>query len=103
LIDIVTRQSTKPTLTVFFIHAIYQDKRDQMMFATDHGLFVLIEEKNRWEVYTNEDGAFAASDVAVNRRSSLDAVPRNNVTSMMEAADGRIWIGTGKGVVVLDP
>ena len=70
-----------------FVHAMYQDRRGQMMFATSRGLLVFSENNARWELLTQENSG----------------LPDTLITSIFEDSSGRIWIGTGKGIVVLEP
>lgn len=65
---------------------IYQDKAGQMMFGTMRGLITYLESENKWELFTS-------------RNSGL---PSEVVTSIMEDRRGRIWIGAGMGIVVLE-
>lgn len=69
------------------ISAIYQDKGERLMFATERGLLTFHESKNTWGLFTPEN-------------SSL---PGDHVTSIMEDRSERIWIATGAGIVVLEP
>lgn len=58
-----------------------------MMFASDVGLISFKEDKNEWAVFTPENSG----------------LPEGHITSIMEDRKGRIWLGTGKGIVVLEP
>jgi ligand-binding sensor domain-containing protein len=66
---------------------MYQDRTGRMMFGTKLGLLTLAENENKWELFT--PGNSGLTD------------PR--ITSVLEDSGGRIWLGTGKGIVVLDP
>lgn len=67
------------------VHAIYQDRRGQMLFATQRGLIVL-SSKGKWQVLT-----------ALN-----SGLPDNRVTAISEDRSHRIWLGTGGGIVVME-
>lgn len=69
------------------IRGIYQDKRGQLMFATREGLLTHTEAEGVWRLFTPEN-------------SSL---PSRIVTCIMEDRSGRVWIGSGRGIVVLEP
>jgi ligand-binding sensor domain-containing protein len=103
LSQVVSREITKPLSILFIINAIYQDRAGQMMFATDHGLFVFDEQKNKWQVYSYYGGSFSLSNLTLNPASNIDEVPRHIITSVKEDRIGRIWIGTEEGIVVLSP
>lgn len=68
------------------VNAIYQDTASQILFATDRGLLTFLESENRWELFTPENGG----------------LPSERILCITESGDGRIWMGTGNGIVVLD-
>lgn len=68
------------------VNAIYQDTAGQIMFATDRGLLTFLESENRWELFTPENSG----------------LPSERILCITESRDGRIWMGTGNGIVVLD-
>ena len=69
------------------IDAIYQDKANRMMFATEAGLIVFVESEKRWSLLTEENSEMLGDDAS----------------SIIDDKDGRIWIGTAGGVLVLEP
>jgi ligand-binding sensor domain-containing protein len=75
----------KPEGAHVYANAIYQDSMGQIMFATSHGLLTFNETENTWRLFTPENSG----------------LPSTLITSIYEDRDGRIWIGTGKGIVVL--
>lgn len=66
---------------------MYQDKSGRMIFGTRLGLLSFTESENKWELFTPQN-------------SSL---PDASIRCIFEDRSGRIWIGTGKGIVVLEP
>jgi ligand-binding sensor domain-containing protein len=70
----------------FGIRAIYQDAAGRMMFGTSRGLLVFIEDQGRWELLTKANSA----------------LPYDSVNAILEDRSRRIWIATGKGVLVLE-
>jgi ligand-binding sensor domain-containing protein len=75
-----------PDLTTS-VRMIYQDRSGQMMFLTPSGLVVSSADASRWDVFGADNSA----------------LPSNNVYSVLEDNVGRIWLGTSKGIVVLEP
>lgn len=71
----------------FGIHAIYQDRNGQVFFGTEGGLVTLLENESKWVLWTQENSG----------------LPDTEVTSILEDSVGRVWMGTGNGVVVLEP
>jgi ligand-binding sensor domain-containing protein len=69
------------------IDAIYQDKLGQMFFATDAGLIVYREKENSWAV--------------LNWMNS--SLPSDIVTTIFEDTGGRIWLGVGSHIMILEP
>jgi len=69
------------------IKSIYKDRHKQVMFATWNGLVIFDESQNRWKI--------------LNHQNSV--LPDNYINSITEDSEGKIWIGTGKGIVVLAP
>jgi ligand-binding sensor domain-containing protein len=76
----------KSNYSLLSINSIYQDTFGQMMFATPQGLITFLEDKNEWNFYS-----------AIN-----SALPDSNITTIVQDRAGRIWIGTGKGLTVLE-
>lgn len=68
------------------IHTVYQDRQGRMMFATSQGLITLLREKDKWETFTSHNSA----------------LQDNEVTTVTEDNQGRIWIGTIGGILVLE-
>ncbi|MEW6131236.1 MAG: two-component regulator propeller domain-containing protein [Acidobacteriota bacterium] len=73
-------------LANFRVNQMYQDKNGVMMFATNHGLLVYFDKGNRWELLTYENSK----------------LPSSYITTIMEDHNQRIWLGTARGVVVLE-
>jgi len=71
---------------VGLVHAMYQDDRGLMMFATSYGLLTFNESDSSWGLFTPENSG----------------LPRMLITSIYEDRNRRIWVGTGKGIVVLE-
>ena len=69
------------------IDAIHEDRAGKILFATPKGLFSFVEKENKWELFTQQN-------------SNL---PSDLITCITEDDSGRIWIGTGKGLIVLAP
>jgi hypothetical protein len=76
-----------PTSEQIRIRQIYQDRRGLMMIATDKGLMTLSPDDGKWSVFT----------------PSNSALPAVGLHCLTEDHDGRIWVGTDRGVVVLEP
>lgn len=72
--------------TEFSVSGICEDKSGQVLFATDIGLISFKEKSNEWNLYTIDNSA----------------LPDNYVSALLIDKTGRIWVGTGKGIVVLD-
>jgi ligand-binding sensor domain-containing protein len=70
----------------FSVNGICQDNSGQLLFATDVGLVSLNESRNEWSIYTTDNSA----------------LPDNHVSALLLDRAGRIWVGTGKGIVVLE-
>ena len=71
----------------FFIKGIFQERTGRMLFATERGLVALLENEDRWEYFSSKN-----SDL-----------PGDEITALMEDRDGKLWLGTNMGVVVLGP
>ncbi len=67
--------------------AILRDKAGRVFFATDYGLLIYLEQQNKWELLT----------------STNSDLPNSKLLSLYEDRSGRIWIGTARGLVVLEP
>lgn len=68
------------------LNCIYQDKRGQMLFGHGCGLVRYDEAKEKWDLVSLADIGLA-----------------NEVEDIVDDRDGRIWISTRSGLVVLDP
>lgn len=79
-----TAPSRKPLFTV---RGMCRDRSGRMFFPTRAGLLTFVESEEKWELLT----------------SINSALPDNHITTIFEDRIGRIWIGTGKGIVVLEP
>ncbi len=64
---------------------IYHDKAGKLMFGTKIGLITFDEALNKWELFTPENSG----------------LPGPSITAIFEDRSNRIWIGTNKGIVVL--
>ena len=73
--------------TSFSVNGICQDKSGTFMFATDVGLISFKEERGEWSVYTKDNSG----------------LPSDVVSALLIDSEGKIWVGTGKGIVVLEP
>jgi ligand-binding sensor domain-containing protein len=71
---------------VLDIKSLYEDKYGQIMFATSRGLLTYNEHENMWKLFTPENSG----------------LPGKAITCIMEDRSGQIWIGTDKGIVVLE-
>lgn len=69
----------------FAITAICQDTAGVMIFGSFLGLIRLEEARDQWSIFTVENSA----------------LPDDSITSIMRDGRGRIWLGTGKGLVLL--
>jgi ligand-binding sensor domain-containing protein len=65
---------------------MYQDKDGRMMFGTSVGLLTFTETENKWELFTPHNSG----------------LPDALIICIFEDQAGRIWLGTGKGIVVLE-
>jgi len=72
------------------VNGIYQDKSGLMMFGTRAGLETLSESDNSWKVFKVSSMGF-------------DNQFTGGVTAITADRSGRIWLGTRKGIVVLQP
>ncbi|HTG16516.1 MAG TPA: two-component regulator propeller domain-containing protein [Blastocatellia bacterium] len=72
------------------VNGIYQDNSGLMMFGTRAGLETLSESDNSWKVFKVSSMGF-------------DNQFTGGVTAITADRSGRIWLGTRKGIVVLQP
>lgn len=80
-------QSVSSAANKIGLSVIYQDKNGTMMFGTSIGLITFTEGDKQWKLLTPEN-------------SSL---PHASISAISEDRAGRIWIGTGAGIIVLEP
>jgi ligand-binding sensor domain-containing protein len=73
-------------LPKFQITAIFQCKNLQMMIATTRGLVIFSESEKKWQTLTTQNSK----------------LPDNHITLIKEDKDDRIWLGTGKALLILD-
>jgi len=66
---------------------IFEDKYGQILFATMQGLITFLGNENKWELLTSENSY----------------LPGEVVTCIFEDKDSKLWLGTGQGIVVLEP
>jgi ligand-binding sensor domain-containing protein len=81
-------EPTLDTLTpeAFFpIFSMCQGKNGQMMFTTIIGLMTLDETLNKWKIYDPRNSA----------------LPTDFVTTIMADRHNRVWLGTGRGILLL--
>jgi two component regulator with propeller domain len=71
----------------FFIHDIYQDTSHQMLLATEEGLMVFLQRTQSFRPIV----------------PTTSGLPTELISAIMEDQQGRIWLGTGSGIVVLGP
>lgn len=69
------------------LYGILEDGKGQMLFATKGGLGVFDKSKNKWSIFTPQNSGL------------LDSW----VTCVYKDRSDRIWIGTPKDIVVLEP
>ena len=67
------------------VSAILQDKSGQLMIATTRGLLTVDRMGNNWQAFTHNNSL----------------LPEGGITTMMQDKYGRVWIGTGEGILVL--
>ncbi len=77
--------SGEPGLPRIMVNAILQDNSGQIMIATTRGLMTVDRPGDNWQAFTPENSP----------------IPPGGVTAIMQGRDGRIWIGTGEGILVL--
>jgi ligand-binding sensor domain-containing protein len=98
------------------VHAMAQDKAGRMYFGTEEGLAILDESapaERRWRVLLGEGpagGTPAAgtpvptvSPAAVALAGDGPRLPDSWVEALAVGPDGRVWIGTKRGLAVYDP
>lgn len=71
----------------FKLTGLAEDKNDVMLFTTTRGLVAFDQHKNEWQLFTPKNSG----------------LPDTNITCIYKDKSGRIWLGTGKGIVVLAP
>ena len=57
-----------------------------MIFGTKLGLINFNERDKEWQILTTENSV----------------LPDNRITTIFEDRSGRIWVGTGAGIVILE-
>jgi ligand-binding sensor domain-containing protein len=67
------------------VSAILQDRNGQLMIATTRGLVTVDRMGNKWQAFTHDNSL----------------LPEGGITTMMQDKYGRVWIGTGEGILVL--
>ncbi|HKA21080.1 MAG TPA: two-component regulator propeller domain-containing protein [Blastocatellia bacterium] len=67
------------------VNAIQQDKSGLLLIATTRGLVTVDGMGNKWQAFTHDNSL----------------LPEGSITTMMQDKYGRIWIGTGEGILVL--
>lgn len=72
------------------VNGIYQDNSGLMMFGTRAGLATLSESDNSWKLFKVDS-------------MGLDNNFPGRIAAITADRSGRIWLGTGKGIVVLQP
>ena len=76
-----------PGRALFSPEGIYQDATGLVMFPTRDGLITFNERANKWETLTSRNSA----------------LPSDSLSAVFEDRNGRVWLGTGSGIVVLEP
>lgn len=82
----ITASNVLLSSTSFGITGICQDKAGVIIFGSYLGLISLDESAEHWSIFTPENSM----------------LPDENVTSLMRDRKGRILLGTGKGIVLLE-
>jgi ligand-binding sensor domain-containing protein len=83
----VKNKLTPPETIPFQVNGMVQDQSGQILIATIQGLILFNESKNTWQLLTPENSA----------------LPDSNITCIYKDESSRIWIGTSKGIIVLEP
>ncbi|MFY9558149.1 MAG: two-component regulator propeller domain-containing protein, partial [Blastocatellia bacterium] len=87
LLQVLRRNRQQFPYSEFYVNGICQDSSGQVLFGTDVGLIAFKAKNDEWNVYTSDNSG----------------LPDNKVSALLVDRTRKIWIGTGKGIVVLDP
>ncbi|MFY9555895.1 MAG: two-component regulator propeller domain-containing protein [Blastocatellia bacterium] len=79
------KDSSSVATSALRVRAMYEDRDNRLMLATQSGLVVFDQKANTWTLFTSKD-------------SSL---PSDRVSCLAEDHSGNIWIGTEMGIVIL--
>lgn len=81
-----TNLSLTPDMQTLLVSAIYQTRAGDIMIATERGLAIFFEDKQKWHIFTP--------------RNSV--LPAEKVNTIFEDHIGRIWLGTSEGILLLE-
>ncbi|GAA4371585.1 hypothetical protein GCM10023186_00150 [Hymenobacter koreensis] len=81
---ITYQTSDSAGLTDNFVRAVFCDRRGRVWAGAGTGLHLLNPATGRFQLFSHAD-------------SRTDKPRRNSIWSIAQAADGRVWVGTGEG------